>query len=134
MLQLPPRKGFQSVPILYMFIFNRDCYIFKKLLKSCTSEYSLLNKLLNELQQITLAGSLDRNRVPNTTISIILCFPSKPVNVFNFFSISVGQFAADAWFMHIRPGQTFNYTLLKYGSLLNRSLAFVLNAALSKEN
>lgn len=49
---------------------------------------------------------------------------SETLNVFNFFSISVGSSRQTHDLCIFGRSQTFNYTLLKYGSLLNRSLCF----------
>lgn len=49
---------------------------------------------------------------------------SQALIVFNFFSISVGSSRQTYDLCIFERSQTFNYTLLKYGSLLNYSLCF----------
>lgn len=59
----------------------------------------------------------------SSTESILKDRP-RELNVFNFFSISVGSLRQTYDLCIFERSQTFNYTLLKYGSLLNRSLCF----------
>lgn len=64
-------------------------------------------------------------QIVSTYIILFFCFDSHAaLNVFNFFSISVSSSRQTHDLCISERGQTFNYTLLKYGSLLNRLRCF----------
>lgn len=72
------------------------------------------------------AGQAGTDRdLPTHLLSILFFrFELAAFNVFNFFSISVSGSRQTHDLCIFELSQTFNYTLLKYGSLLNRSPCF----------
>lgn len=81
-----------------------------------------------EIIQSNFSHALNRSQI-NThlaTHKIVIIFRSvsQTLNVFNFFSISVSRSRRTHDLCIFERSQTFNYTLLKYSSLLKRLLCF----------